>query len=466
MKKYDKAVIQAELDSEKEILEDLKEMYGRALVDTAERISKLSARTDMENVQSIIWQKNYQKVLQEEIEGALSVLHSDSCSSISAYLNKCYENGFVGVAYSLANQNIPLIMPINQKKVVDAITTDSKLSKRLYDTLGEDITKLKKNVRLEISRGVALGKGWNEVAGELAKKFEHTDYSKAYNRASVIARTEGHRVCVRSALDAQQVAKSKGADVVKQWDAALDGRTRSTHRQLDGQIRELDEDFEVGGMKAEAPGMFGIPSQDCNCRCAMLTRARWELDADELKALQARAEYYGLDKTESFEEYKSKYLQVNDEDIEIYDKTVIIKSGAVSGARNPYGDKADEHAKRYYGLVRSMSTDVAKISETTGMSKDDIQAVKNFIFMEKHDLGENGVQYFEPDFMMAESWRRLIAGNPEEHDMMMLRHELLEMKFINNGMSQDDAHKKASKKYNYNEEAKKYYAKIKKYKKE
>jgi hypothetical protein len=328
MKKYDKAVIQAELDDEEEILQDLKDMYGRALTDTAKRISDLSARTDMENLQSIVYQKRYQKVLQEEIEGVLSVLHSDSYSSISDYLNKCYENGYVGTMYSLANQNIPLIIPINQAAVVNAITTESKLSKRLYDSLGEDITKLKKNVRIEVSRGVVLGKSWNDVAGQLARKFEHTDYSKAYSRASVIARTEGHRVCVRSALDAQQVAKSKGADVVKQWDAALDGRTRSTHRQLDGQIRELDEDFEVGGMKAEAPGMFGIPSQDCNCRCALVTRARWELDGDELKALQERAEYYGLDKSDEFEKFKDKYLQILDNADKIQQSNNKIKQSA------------------------------------------------------------------------------------------------------------------------------------------
>ena len=68
-----------------------------------------------------------------------------------------------------------------------------------------------------------------------------------------IVRTEGHRIQIQSAMDAQQLAKDHGADIVKQWDATLDDRTRETHRMLDGQIRELDEPFEVGGMQADAP---------------------------------------------------------------------------------------------------------------------------------------------------------------------------------------------------------------------
>ena len=84
-------------------------------------------------------------------------------------------------------------------------------------------------------------------------------------------------------MDACYKAKDKGADVVKQWDASLDGKTRDTHRQLDGQIRELDEPFEVAGKKAMQPGGFNDPAEDCNCRCALLQRARWELGNDYTK---------------------------------------------------------------------------------------------------------------------------------------------------------------------------------------
>jgi hypothetical protein len=89
----------------------------------------------------------------------------------------------------------------------------------------------------------------------------------------------------------------------------LDGKTRSSHRRLDGQIRELDEYFEIRGKKARYPGDFGDPAEDCNCRCQLLQRARVALDEDELKTLQERAEFFGLDKSDDFEDFKKKYLK-------------------------------------------------------------------------------------------------------------------------------------------------------------
>ena len=46
-----------------------------------------------------------------------------------------------------------------------------------------------------------------------------------------------------------------------------------------------------------------------NCRCALLQRARWALDDAELKTLQERADYYGLDKTQNFDDFKVKYMR-------------------------------------------------------------------------------------------------------------------------------------------------------------
>lgn len=150
--------------------------------------------------------------------------------------------------------------------------------------------------------------------------------------------------------------------------------------------------------------------------------------------------------------------------VEKQGKNSIIKSGAVSGARNPSSKEAREHAERYYGLVRSMKTDVARISETTGFAEEDIQTIKSYIFMEKHDLGGAELEYFAPDYMMAESWQRLIDGKPESHDMTLLNHEIMERDLMKKGIPQDEAHIKASGKYNYAKEAGEYYAKIKKYK--
>ncbi len=316
MNKRQKEVIEEQLHNEGKTIASLKHTYKQALKDCEQKIRELSARTDMENLQSIIYQKQYQEALKAQLEGALSNLQSNSYATVSDYLTKCYRDGYTGVMYDLQQTGIPIIMPIDQAAVVRAIQTDSKLSKSLYDKMGEDVTYLKKAVRAEVSRGIANGSTWNEVAGKLSRHMANTPFQRAYNNSIRIARTEGHRIQVQSALDAQHVAKSKGADIVKQWDSTLDGNTRDLHRLLDGQIREIDEPFEVGGRKVEAPGMFGDPAEDCNCRCCLLQRARWALDDDELQRLKDRAAYFDLDKSDEFEEYQRKYLGITQEDID------------------------------------------------------------------------------------------------------------------------------------------------------
>lgn len=312
MNSRQKEVLQSELNNEKKTIKELEQVYTQAVKDCEQKIRELSMRTDMENLQSIVYQKQYQQAIKGQLEGALSQLHSNEFATVSEYLNKCYTTGYVGSMYDLAGQGIPLVVPINQNQVAKAIQIDSKLSKTLYDSLGEDVKKLKTAVRAQVSRGIANGSSWNEIGRTLAERnMKNTPFGTAINNATRIARTEGHRVQTSAKMDAMSEAKKKGADVVKQWDSTLDGRTRTTHRQLDGQIRELDEPFEVDGMKVDAPGMFGNPAEDCNCRCTILQRARWELDESELAALKERAEYYGLDKTENFEDFKGKYLQAS-----------------------------------------------------------------------------------------------------------------------------------------------------------
>lgn len=82
-----------------------------------------------------------------------------------------------------------------------------------------------------------------------------------------IAETESHRIANRSALD---TAKKAGA-TKKTWVTMLDDRVRETHDYLEGVQVNIDDDFYTfDGSHAPAPGMFGIPEEDINCRCELL----------------------------------------------------------------------------------------------------------------------------------------------------------------------------------------------------
>lgn len=348
MNKWEKEVQQSLLDSEAAALKELERQYARALKDIQEKIKLFQADIDLldqalsrdglddatrallqSQKRSKVYQQQYQRALSGQVSGILDKMHGDNYATIDKYLNGCYETGYIGTMYDIAGQGIPLVVPIDQAAAIKAVLTDSKVSNGLYAALGVDVEKLKKVITQEISRGIASGLSYADIARNIGNAAK-----APLSRAKVIARTEGHRIQQTSTRDAQYAAKEKGADVLKQWDAALDGRTRDSHRRVDGEIRELDEKFSNG---LRFPGdPQGSAAEVVNCRCTSDTRARWALDEDELKTLQERAEYFGLDKTDSFEEYKKKYLAAAKE-MEYNGAGISDKVPNVSYIDNTYG---------------------------------------------------------------------------------------------------------------------------------
>lgn len=309
MNKRQKQVIQSQLNDEKATLNKLKGIYKKALDDVDDRLAALKGRAETENLQSVIYQIQYQEALKKQINGILDTLNGDQFSTISEYLAKSYESGFVGAMYDIHGQGVPLIFPINQDQVVQAVTLDTKLSKPLYNKLGEDVNLLKKRVANNISRGIAQGQSYSNIAKNIAVgmvgNYARMNGGALYN-AMRITRTEAHRISQQAAYDALKKAKDNGADVVKQWDATLDKRTRPSHARVDGEIRELDEPFSNGLMRPGDPR--GRAAEVINCRCQLLQRAKCALDVDELDELKDRAAYFGLDKTANFEEFRRKYI--------------------------------------------------------------------------------------------------------------------------------------------------------------
>jgi SPP1 gp7 family putative phage head morphogenesis protein len=317
LNKFQKEVIQHQLDAEKEVIDQLTKQYQRALNDIDLKIRILQSD---ELTQSRIYRIEYQKVLKKQVEAVIEKLHADQYTTIQQFLSEAYTDSFVGSAYDMFGQGLSLIMPIDRNAAVKAVVTDSKISEGLYNALGVDTKKLKQSIRAEITRGIASGMPHSEIARNISA------HAKApLGRAKTIVRTESHRIAQAATYDAMKAAKAKGANIVKQWNSTLDGKTRSSHRRIDGQIREVEEPFEMGGKKAMYPGDFGDPAEDCNCRCQLLQRARVAMDKEEFKVLKERAEFFGLDKTKDLDEFKEKYLKTTAE-IDAFTKIIIAKT--------------------------------------------------------------------------------------------------------------------------------------------
>jgi len=277
LEKYEKEILQSQLDMEKALLKKLEQNYKDSLEEINDRIAMLLGRSDAD-LQHVIFQVQYQKALKKQIQAILETLQNNEFESLSEYLTECYKEGFVGGLYELQKQGVPLIMPISQEQVIAAIQHETNLTSDLYTELGLDIKDLQKKIAGEISRGISTGMMFSEIARNIS------GYARIpKNRAMTIARTEGHRITEKANSDMQHIAQSRGADMVKVWSSAWDGKTRPSHRKMDGEIKELDEPYSNGLMYPGDPD--GKPEEVINCRCRSRSKARWLLEADETKIL-------------------------------------------------------------------------------------------------------------------------------------------------------------------------------------
>lgn len=312
------------------------------------------------------------------------------------------------------------------KLFVDVPWSNGKnFSQRIWD----NTEKLSNYLNTDIAQGFARGDSYAKLTRQLKKRFGDVSRNDAYR----LIYTEGTYVMAESTM--QPFTEDFEEYKISTVD---DGKVCAICRGL------AEKTFKIADRK---PGV-NFPPLHTWCRCSFeIVVGEWDKWMDDYEKRHSNGQ-----------------AQKVAERLKPENRDDIISSGAVSGARNPESEKAKEHAERYYGLVRSMTTDVSKIAKVTGYSESEILGIKKYIFLDKHDLGGSGPEYFEPDYMMAESWKRLMNGHPEEHDLVLIKHEIMEKELISQGMSQKEAHIRTSKKYNYDREANKFYGKIKKYK--
>ena len=303
-----KQTTQYELLSEKKVMEQLERSYQKALEDVKDRLRQLDERTDVENRQAVAYQKAFQQGLQKQLERILGKLHSKTYRTVQEYLQDCYLTGHTAVLYELQSDGLRLSLPVPQDKVCQAAVNDTKLVKPLYDSIGEDFAGLKKHITDIVSAGFASGASYGDMANQITGNYA-TMRGGALGRAKLIVRTEGNRIANAARLEAARTAKQQGADLVKQWDSTMDKKTRPHHVQLDGQVRELDEPFEVDGRKAQAPGKFGIASEDINCRCHAYSRPRWAVRADGDYKYDNQHRALVKVSSESYAAYRAGYVQ-------------------------------------------------------------------------------------------------------------------------------------------------------------
>lgn len=130
----------------------------------------------------------------------------------------------------------------------------------------------KQRLQSVMIQGILQGESIPNLATRFAKEVGESNRKAAIRNARTMATNAQNA----GRYDSYRRAKDKGIALTIEWQATLDQRTRHDHRLLHGQRREVDEPFEVDGIKILYPaqlkgGASDIPqSMIWNCRCTLL----------------------------------------------------------------------------------------------------------------------------------------------------------------------------------------------------
>ncbi|WP_303819103.1 hypothetical protein [Ruminococcus flavefaciens] len=111
----------------------------------------------------------------------------------------------------------------------------------------------------------------------------------------------------------------------------------------------------------------------------------------------------------------------------------------------------EEQAKKFYDArVRSGNSDVELISENTGFKYKDVLAVKEHLMIESHLFDDGSTRKFEPNIDQALAWQRMMENRTTETDMLLLKHELRELRYMRKtGCTYEKAHAFSNQKYDW-----------------
>lgn len=148
-----------------------------------------------------------------------------------------------------------------------------------------------------ITQGILQGESVQDVSKRImaVSKMDSAAAERAARTALTCAENKGRQ-------HSYERAREKGIDGQKEWIATLDGRTRDSHREMDGVRVGISEKFPNG---LEEPGdPSGYPEEVWNCRCTMALVAsasdsaleRWDRLPDDVTYEQWKSGQYRTDR--------------------------------------------------------------------------------------------------------------------------------------------------------------------------
>lgn len=125
-----------------------------------------------------------------------------------------------------------------------------------------------KKVNSEVLQGIMQGDSISKIARRLQNVTEMNRVSAIRNARTTVTSAES-----KGRQDSYERAEKDGIILKREWVSTNDGRTRHTHRLLDGQIAEIDQPFQSELGPIMYPGdPTAAPANVYNCRCTVIAK--------------------------------------------------------------------------------------------------------------------------------------------------------------------------------------------------
>lgn len=189
-----------------------------------------------------------------------------------------YVNGHLPEVYALNYNDIGAELYDKVKgysfELVDAhtiknlATSDQTLLPYKYLNSVKDVRWNTQKVNAAVLQGILQGESIPNLAKRLRTVIGMNKASSIRNARTAVTGAE-----CKGRQDSYEKATQDGIEIKREWISAIDGRTRHTHRLLDGQLADVNKPFKSEFGDIMFPGdPSADPANVYNCRCTIAAK--------------------------------------------------------------------------------------------------------------------------------------------------------------------------------------------------
>lgn len=175
----------------------------------------------------------------------------------------------IDTSFTLYNREAVLLLLRNDPDLLPQALPGSPTARMLAEN--KDLVWNRQHINSVVTQGILQGDSMKGIARRLERVTDMDKSAAIRNARTMVTSAEN-----AGKKYAYERAAEMGFHVRNMWLATHDGRTRESHSLLDGQIRELDEEFSNGLMYPGDPD--GEPEEVCNCRCSLVAFTEYSED--------------------------------------------------------------------------------------------------------------------------------------------------------------------------------------------